>query len=118
MPYDLSYLSNAELDDCVRVVRAQISELEATLGAIPSSRQRTIKVVRATFLTAGGILVGAVDALGFLFAAIGLWDCVETLLEDARTMNAQHSMIAEVNYLQAQLSAIESEVQRRITFGS
>jgi hypothetical protein len=115
---DLSDLSDVELDDYVRGIRAQIVELKAKLESIPSSRLRTVKVVRATFLTTGGILAGAVDAFGFLLVAIGLWDWIETLSEDAQAMNTQNSVSGELKYLQAQLGAMESEIQRRTTFDS
>lgn len=113
MPVDLRGLSDGELVIYVLNIRAQVVALEAQLKGIPSSRQRTIKVIRATFLTTGGIFAGAVDPIGFLLAAVGLWDWVVTLSDDAQAMNAQISLNRELNDLEAQLKAAEAEVQRR-----
>ena len=72
---DLTRYSNQELGNFIRDLRLQIVAYQAQLEAPSAPNQRTIKLVRDTFLAAGGIFGATftlLDAYPGRYWALGL----------------------------------------------
>jgi hypothetical protein len=61
---DLRDLSDHELADHIRILERDIASFGARIEPAAAKRKRTIKIVRATVLTAGGFFVASFDFLG------------------------------------------------------
>ena len=111
---NFSELSDHELVEYARDLAYRVGSLEGQIESAAARRKRTIKIIRSTILISGG-LVGAtlVDLLGLVITALGLWDCVEAIQDDATTMNRQHQLRRTVSSLTAELNEIETEFRRR-----
>jgi hypothetical protein len=73
-----------------------------------------MKVLRATFLTAGGFFVITVDILGGLLLLVGAWDWVDAIADDVDTMNVQNSLQRELSEIEEELEAAETEFEDRL----
>jgi hypothetical protein len=111
--FDLHSLSDAALIEQLRDLRLRIGLLGPQIEPAKNRGRRTRKILRCTFLTAGGFFVATIDPLGLLLVLFGGLDWVETISDDAATMNRDLALRRQINELRAQLDAVEVEMVRR-----
>lgn len=114
-PADLARYSNQQLGNLIRDLRLQIAAYQAQLESPSAPGQRTIKVVRSTILTAGGIYGLTFTLLAALLAIIGFWDLIDTIRSDVDTMNQQLHFRRALWELTLLLDAAETELDRRMS---
>jgi hypothetical protein len=62
----------------------------------------------------GGLLAATlIDFLALIITVLGLWDCIEAIEDDVRTMNRQHELRRVLIGLENELDALEAEIERR-----
>jgi hypothetical protein len=110
---NLRDLSDRELGDYIRNVERDIASLGAQIETAGTRRKRTLKIIRATFLTAGGFFAATFDLLGIALTLFGVWDWVEVFVDDAREMNRQAALHRAIKELESALVASEEELLRR-----
>ena len=111
---DLRSLSDRELGNHVRDVVLRIAVLEVQIEPVAARRARTIKIVRSTILMGGGLLAATlIDFLALIITVLELWDCIEAIEHDVRTMNHQHELWRVLIELENELDALEAEIERR-----
>jgi hypothetical protein len=111
---ELTAYSIEELGNLIRDLRLQIVVYQAQLEVPTASRQRTIKIIRNTILTAGGIYGATFTLAAAILAVLGFWDWIDTIRSDVATMNRQIRFRRALTDLTQQLIAAESELDRRI----
>lgn len=112
---DLGDLSDRELTDHIRILERDIAALGAQIEPAAVRRKRTIKIVRATFLTAGGFFAASFDFLGIALTLLGVWDWVEVFVDDAREMNRQIALHRALKELESRFDAAQEELLRRLS---
>jgi hypothetical protein len=110
---DLTKYSNQELGDLIRDLRLRSVAYQAQLATLPSSRERTIKLVRGTVLVAGGLHSITFGVLAAILLILGAWDWVETVRSDVETMNRQIEFRRALFELTRTIEAAEAELDRR-----
>jgi hypothetical protein len=111
---DLTLLSDAELQTHAENLRVRVDAIGVRIQAVPTLRSRNLKVLRATFLTAGGFFVATFDPLGGLLLLIGAWDWVESISDDAAVMNAENQLRREEDEIEKDLDKVEAELVARL----
>lgn len=111
---DPAALSNVELQTHAEYLRRRLGAAGARIQALGTSRARTTKILRATFLTAGGFFAVTVDVLGGLLLLVGAWDWVDAIRDDVETMNAQNSLQLELSEIEEELEIAETELENRL----
>jgi hypothetical protein len=106
-------LSDRELANLVRDLRLQIIALDAQFEPHAASRQRTVKLVRGTFLTVGGFLTATFNLLGIALVLVGGWDWIDAVVDDAAAMNRRIGLRKAVRALSQQLDEAETEFLKR-----
>src|SRR5947209_3538071 len=109
----LGNLSDAELNDRLREMRLTVGLLGPQIETRKERRNRTMKVVRATVLTAGGLIAATIDSLGLLLVLLGGWDWVDGISGDAKATNKDIAMRRRISEVNAELDLIEFELRRR-----
>jgi hypothetical protein len=111
---NLRDLSDRELVDHIRILERDIAALGAQIEPAAERRKRTLRIVRATFLTAGGFFAASYDVLGVALTLFGVWDWVEGFVDDAQTMNRQIALERTIRELEHSFEASEEEFHRRL----
>jgi hypothetical protein len=102
-----------ELTDFIRDLRLQIVALEAQIEPPAASRQRTVRLIRGTFLTVGGFLTATFNPLGIALVLVGGWDWVDAVVDDVAAMNRRLALRRAIMIHSRQLAAAEVEFHRR-----
>jgi hypothetical protein len=111
---DLSSLSDTELSEHISRLNLRIAELAPQLDTSRDQRRRTVRIVRGTILTAGGLFTaGTVDLLGILLVILGCWDWAEGISDDAEATNRGLAVRRRMNEFEAELEVIATELRRR-----
>jgi hypothetical protein len=100
---ELRNLSDAELSERLRDVQLTIGLLGSQIETKNERRNRTIKVIRGTILTAGGFIVATIDSLGLLLVLLGGWDWVDGISGDAKSTNKDVAVRGKIYELNAEL---------------
>jgi len=108
-------LSDRELADHVRGLERDIAAFGAQLEPASAKRKRTVKIVRATVLTAGGLFAASFDFLGIALTLLGVWDWAEVFVDDAREMNRQIALRSTLTELEDRFDAAQEELLRRLS---
>ncbi len=114
---DIAAYTFHELGNYIRDLRLQIVDYQARLEPSSAPRQRTIKLIRGTLLTAGGILGATVELFAAILIIVGSWDLIETIRDDVNAMNQQLHFRRALAELYIQLDEAEAELERRVAEG-
>jgi hypothetical protein len=110
---DPTGLSDEEFNDFIWELRLRIAANKAQLDPRQARRKHTLKIVRGTVLTVGGLVGATLDWLAGILTVVGAWDWVDALAEDARITNRQLELQRDLTVLENQLTAAAAEFQRR-----
>lgn len=112
---ELRDLSDRELTDHIRNLERDIAAFGAQIEPAAAKRKRTVKIVRATVLTAGGFFAASFDFLGTVFILLGVWDWAEVFVDDAREMNRQIALRRALQELESRFDAAQEEFLQRLS---
>ena len=114
-PLDSMQLTDHELGNFIRDLRLRVAANEAQLESPSAGRQRTIKILRGTILTAGGLVGASFEPFSIVLTIIGCWDWVDTIRDDVNAMNRQIQLRETLIDLERQIAMAEAELERRIS---
>ena len=106
-------LSDHELGKFIHDLRLRIATCEARLEPRGAGRQRSLKLARGAFLTAGGLLGSAFDLLALSLVVVGVWDLIAAVVDDATATNRQVELRRDLIELELTLAAASIELRQR-----
>jgi hypothetical protein len=111
----LGDLSDRDLIKYIRSLDRDIGAARAQIETAATRRKRTLRIVRATILTAGGFFAATFDVLGIALTCFGVWDWIEVIADDAEEMNRQIALHRAAEEYLRLLQEAEEELQRRLS---
>ena len=110
---DIAHLSGRELGELIRDLTVEIAAFQGQVEQDAGARKRTWRLVRSTILMTGGFFGAAVDLWALTLAALGIWDWIDSVSEDAVLTNRQLAISRRLSDLEFKLATATLELRKR-----
>lgn len=115
---DIENIPDRELGDFIRGLTIEIAALQSQVEPDSAPTKRTVRLVRVTILTAGGFFGATVDPWALILTALGMWDWIDSISEDANITNRQIVISQHLADLEIKLAAATVELRKRKLAGA
>jgi hypothetical protein len=110
---EIAKLSDRALGELIYALTVEIASIQSQVEPPTASRKRTWRLIRSTILMAGGFFGATVDLWSLILAALGMWDWLDSVSEDAVVTNRQIDVSQRLTYLDFKLALATIELRKR-----
>lgn len=111
---DPAHLSDGELRERIHDLTVEIASIKEQIESDSVSFKRSWRLARSTILMAGGLAGAGVELWTLVLAALGLWDWIDAVVEDAAAANRRSSLKQRLAQFESRLATLRLEMVRRI----
>ena len=110
---DTTRLSDRELGERIHDLTVEIASIANQIEPDSAAFKRSWRLARSTILMGGGLFGATVEVWTLVLAALGMWDWIDAVAEDAAAGNRRSKLQQRLAELEFRLVALTLELRRR-----